>query len=259
MARIADLNDTATVMAETSDKVRSQADAVAQTSNAAAQQVESVAQASDKLTSTIADISAKVDRSGDASTSAVSQSTSNQEQMQELVGSVQKVDQVVNLISSIAEQTNLLALNATIESARAGEAGKGFAVVAGEVKNLANQTTSATEDVAQMITEIQNATGSAVLGIDEINKMITELQDISTNIQAATSEQTAVTQSIAACVDGATRETQQTVSHIAHVTEAADEAGAAGAKVRASAEELTEQTDSLRTEVDRFLKAVRAA
>src|SRR6202035_3691571 len=97
----------------------------------------------------------------------------------------EKIGHVVGLITTIAGQTNLLALNATIEAARAGDAGKGFAVVASEVKNLANQTAKATEEISTQITQIQSATKEAVNAIRGITRTIEEVSTIAISITAA--------------------------------------------------------------------------
>jgi methyl-accepting chemotaxis protein len=100
---------------------------------------------------------------------------------------------VIKLITSIAEQTNLLALNATIEAARAGDAGKGFAVVASEVKDLAQETARATEDIGARVTAIQQDTGGAVEVINRISDVIAQINDFQTTIASAVEEQTATT------------------------------------------------------------------
>src|SRR3546814_11080388 len=101
---------------------------------------------------------------------AVTEAERTNVQVQGLAAAAQKIGEVVQLITDIASQTNLLALNATIEAARAGEAGKGFAVVASEVKNLANETAKATDEVTGQITGIQAATREAVTAIQSIGK-----------------------------------------------------------------------------------------
>ncbi len=108
-----------------------------------------------------------------------------------------EIGNVVKVITSIAEQTNLLALNATIEAARAGEAGKGFAVVANEVKELAQETARATEDIARRVEAIQADTGGAVAAIGEISTIITSINDYQLTIASAVEEQTATTNEMA--------------------------------------------------------------
>ena len=98
---------------------------------------------------------------------------------------------MIKLINGIAEQTNLLALNATIEAARAGEAGKGFAVVASEVKELAQETARATEDISRRVEAIQADTAGAVEAIGQISAVIGEINDFQATIAAAVEEQTA--------------------------------------------------------------------
>ncbi len=104
-----------------------------------------------------------------------------------------EIGEVIKAITAIAQQTNLLALNATIEAARAGEAGKGFAVVANEVKELAKQTASATEDISRKITAIQVDTKDAVTAIGTVSGVIHQINNISATIAAAVEEQSATT------------------------------------------------------------------
>ena len=123
--------------------------------------------------------------------STVAQSTNHT--VGKLGTSSQEIGDVIKVITSIAEQTNLLALNATIEAARAGEAGKGFAVVAGEVKELAQETARATEDIARRIETIQGDAGAAVGEIDEIARIVGSINDLQLTIASAVEEQTATT------------------------------------------------------------------
>ena len=108
-----------------------------------------------------------------------------------------EIGKVIEVIQDIAEQTNLLALNATIEAARAGEAGKGFAVVATEVKELARQTSQATEDIRHRVESIQGTTGEAIGALNEIAAVVTEVDQASRTIASAVEEQTATTKEIA--------------------------------------------------------------
>ena len=166
---------------------------------------------------------------------------------------------MVQLITDIASQTNLLALNATIEAARAGDAGKGFAVVASEVKNLANETAKATEEITGQITGIQHATRDAVTAIQSIGQTIGRINEIATTIASAVEEQGAATQEIARNVQQAAAGTSEVSSNITGVTQAAGETGAAASQVLSSSGELGRQSTLLRSEVDRFLQQVRAA
>ena len=117
--------------------------------------------------------------------------------MQQLGQAAQQISKVTETITDISSQTNLLALNATIEAARAGSSGKGFAVVANEVKELARQTSAATEDIKRTIAGVQGFTGTAIADIDKIAGVISEVGQIVSSIAASVEEQTAVTRDVA--------------------------------------------------------------
>jgi methyl-accepting chemotaxis protein len=189
--------------------------------------------------------------------SAVQEAEATNETVRGLADAASKIGEVVDLINDIAGQTNLLALNATIEAARAGEAGKGFAVVAQEVKNLANQTAKATEEISSQIGAVQEETTEAVTAIEKIRGIIGEVNDIATTISSAVEEQGVSTQEIARNVQQAATGTQDVNANIENVRKAAGETGVAANQVLNASQEMSRQAEGLRSEVDRFLKEIR--
>ena len=220
-------------------EMQSTAESMASTAEETNNQASAVAAASEELTSSVNEISQQVSRSATIANEAVEEAERSNAMVQGLAEAADKIGEVVNLINDIASQTNLLALNATIEAARAGDAGKGFAVVAAEVKNLANQTAKATEDIAAQVTSIQGATQDAVSAIQGIGKTITEISEIATTISSAVEEQTAATQEV--------------TSNITGVTTASGETGQAANQVLEAATELSKQGEHLTKEIDAFM------
>ncbi len=133
------------------------------------------------------------------------------EQIREFSTAAEAIGQVVNVIQDIAEQTNLLALNATIEAARAGNAGRGFSVVASEVKELASQTSTATEDIRTRISAIQVTARDTVLAMGNIREVMTRIDEAAKSIAVAADQQTGAVQQIAARV-AHVAETSQIIS-----------------------------------------------
>ncbi len=248
----------AKTMADTANSTNEQSLAVAAAAEEASSNVQTVASAAEELSSSIDEITRQVAKSSTMAGDAVSEAKSSHDTIEGLVHSAKQIGEVVGLITDIAEQTNLLALNATIEAARAGEAGKGFAVVAAEVKNLANQTAKATEQIGGQIGDIQGATENAASSIEGIGKTIGEVNDVATSIASAVEEQASATQEIARNVEQAAGGTGEVSSNISGVTKAAGETGIAAGEIQGAAEDLSKQSEMLRTEVDTFLDKIRS-
>ncbi|SNY92099.1 methyl-accepting chemotaxis sensory transducer with Pas/Pac sensor [Cohaesibacter sp. ES.047] len=188
----AELDDVANAVTHTNEQAGSAANAAIEASSS----VQTVAAAAEELVASIEEISRQVSHATGVSEQAVQESIQSETIMTGLSEHAQSIGEVIELIDSIAAQTNLLALNATIEAARAGEAGKGFAVVAAEVKDLAAQTTKATDSISSRINSVQTSTNSAVAAINEIRQVIESVNQIAQSIAAAVEEQSAVTRDI---------------------------------------------------------------
>ena len=253
------LDMTAQGMAESANGASRQAVDVAGAAEQAASNVEGVASAAEQLSASVKEIATQVDRSTRVTGETVAKAQRSEDLLQRLVKATESIRAIITFVSEIAAQTNLLALNATIEAARAGEAGKGFAVVASEVKTLANQTAKATDEIAKQIQSIQGATQESVAAIDEISKTIEQLSEISSAVAAAVEEQGAATNEISRNVQEAAHGTQQVSSNISDVQRGATETGSASSQVLSSAQSLSQESNRLKTEVDKFLSNVRAA
>ena len=254
-----EMQSTATSMSSISEETSSQATTVAAAAEQASANVQTVAAATEELSSSIAEISRQVQQQSEMASQASAAAGQSRQQVGELAEQAQSIGEVVDLITSVAEQTNLLALNATIEAARAGDAGKGFAVVASEVKNLANQTAKATDEIAGQIKAVQERTSSTVAAIERIAETIESMTEIASVVASAVEEQNAATQEIGRNVQEAATGTQQVSSAITGVTQASGEAGSASTEVLTAAADLSQQATDLSTEVGRFLDQVRAA
>ncbi|WP_119300436.1 methyl-accepting chemotaxis protein [Dongia deserti] len=256
---VGDMRATASNMSAIAEDTSKRIQMVANASRDASGNVQTVAAAGDELSASIAEISRQVSQSNAVTNEAAVTAEQTDGQVQSLVQAVEKIGDVVRLISDIAGQTNLLALNATIEAARAGEAGKGFAVVASEVKSLANQTARATEEISGQIGEIQSATERSVQSIRAIIEVIRRIDEASSAIAAAIEEQGAATQEISRNVQQAAVSTQDAAQNVEGVTGAASRTGAAASDVGSAAEKVSAQVTQLRSEVAGFLQKVRTA
>ena len=225
----------------------------------ASSNVELVATAATELSASIHEIAGRVSDTSQMAISASARAQTTNEDIQGLNAAAVRIGEVIGMINDIAGQTNLLALNATIEAARAGEAGKGFAVVASEVKNLANQTAKATEDITSQIGDIQRATESAVGAIDEIVRMISDISERTASVAAAVEQQTVATSEISQNVEQAASATREISSAMQGVSSSVADTKGAAQDVRGSADNLGKQSDGLTTRIDAFLERMRAS
>jgi methyl-accepting chemotaxis protein len=254
-----ELEAAATTLSRTAETTQQLSGMVASASDEASSNVQSVAAATEEMTSSVNEISRQVQESSRIARDAVHQAEKTDTRITDLSLAAQRIGDVVKLITAIAEQTNLLALNATIEAARAGEAGKGFAVVASEVKALAAQTAKATDEIGTQIAGMQAATQDSVVAIKEISSTIGRISEIATAIAAAVEEQGATTAEIARNVQQAAQGTAQVATNITDVNRGAGETGSASAQVLSSAQSLSNESNHLKVEVEKFLATVRAA
>ena len=252
------LHSVSEVLRNSAITANEQSTTVSAGSEEASSNVQLVATAATELSASIHEIAGQIgDTSKMAATASDRAQTTNND-IQGLNEAAVRIGEVINLISDIAEQTNLLALNATIEAARAGDAGKGFAVVASEVKNLANQTAKATEDISSQINDIQQATQSAVDAIDSIVQMITDISERASAVAAAVEQQTVATSEISENVEQAASATTEISNAMQGVSTAVAETTEAADDVRGSADNLGRQSDGLSERIDSFLERMRA-
>ncbi|PTW61705.1 methyl-accepting chemotaxis protein [Breoghania corrubedonensis] len=253
-----DLREASQSMSAMAEETSNQSTAVASASEQMAGNVQTVASATEEMGSSVEEIGRQAQVSSDKAETAAQAAQASVGQVQALSGSVQKIGDIVGLIQAIAEQTNLLALNATIEAARAGEAGKGFAIVAAEVKDLATQTSKATEEISSQIAEIQSETQSSAAAIETVTTLIDDLNSLATSIAAAVEEQGAATREISANIQQAAQGSEQVAGNIAGVGEAASESSTASLKVLNLADTVATHTRELRERTHSFLERVRA-
>ncbi len=255
----AELESTARSLAATAEENSRQSTTVAASATQASQNVRELAAASERVSAAIAGISGDLSDSARIAERAGIEADRTDQVVQDLSDAALRITEVTTLINDIAGQTNLLALNATIEAARAGEAGKGFAVVAQEVKNLANQTSRATDDIARQINKVQEETQSAVGAIETIRGTIREMARITSRIASAIAEHDTAVRAIRESADEAARGTDAVTANIEGVSRIAQDTGTSSTEVLQASEDLNRQAESLRSEIERFIAEVKRA
>jgi methyl-accepting chemotaxis protein len=222
-----------------------------------------VATATEQMTATIGEIAGNSEKARRITADASSQATRITDQMNRLGEAAREIGKVTETINEISSQTNLLALNATIEAARAGSAGKGFAVVANEIKLLAQQTASATEDIKVRIGGVQSCAADGIAEVERVSRIIHEVSDLVSSIAAAIEEQTTVTKDIASNIAHASngvgeahgrvsqssQVSMEIASDIAVVDQAAGQIAGSSEEVQATVVELSKLAETLKETV----------
>jgi methyl-accepting chemotaxis protein len=247
-----ELSASSSQIAASAEETSAQSGVVAGAAEEVSRSVETVAAGAEQMGASIREIATNAAEASEVAARAVTAAEATTATVAKLGDSSKEIGDVVKVITSIAEQTNLLALNATIEAARAGEAGKGFAVVANEVKELAQETAKATEDIARRVQAIQGDTGAAVTAIGEISQIVAQISDRQTTIASAVEEQTATTSEMSRSVQEAAGGTGQIAENIVGVSGAAEATTQALAQTRTAVDELSRMAAGLRATVSRF-------
>ena len=247
-----ELSASAAQISASAGETSAQSGVVAGAADEVSRSVQTVAAGAEQMGASIREIATNAAEASAVAARAVTAAETTTATVAKLGESSAEIGNVVKVITSIAEQTNLLALNATIEAARAGEADKGFAVVANEVKELAQETAKATEDIARRVEAIQKDTGAAVSAIGEISSIVAQISDRQTTIASAVEEQTATTAEMSRSVSEAAQGSGQIADNISGVSAAADSTTQALSQTRVAVDELSRMAADLRTSVARF-------
>ena len=251
-ASSAELTAVAGRMNSSAGRSASRAQAVSTASDEISVNINTVSAGAEEIGSSINEIARSTSSAADVAGQAVRAAGEAGGILQKLDVSSAQIVSVVKIITGIAAQTNLLALNATIEAARAGDAGKGFAVVAGEVKELAQETARATEDIRTRVAAIQTDSAAAVMAIGEIGAVIDQINATQTAIAAAVEEQTATTNEMSRNVGEVAVGSRDISANVAEVAEAAAETTGAAANTAEAADELARIAQELQESLSRF-------
>ncbi|MFI5842063.1 methyl-accepting chemotaxis protein [Catenuloplanes sp. NPDC051500] len=250
--RSTDLQAASRTLSSNTDEASGRVSSIDEAAGEVTAGVSAVASGAEEMGAAIREIAVSATEAAGVAADAVRVAAQAEELMTKLDLSSAEIDTVVKTITAIAGQTNLLALNATIEAARAGETGKGFAVVAGEVKDLAQETAKATEEISRRIEAIQADTRTAVESISGIGEIIGRINDYQNTIASAVEEQSATTNGMTSDLNRAAGGTSQISSQIGEVVQVTAATREAAHATETAAGDLARISGELRTAVSGF-------
>ncbi len=251
------LNDNADTLGAASARSLAQTTTAIATAQDTSARVRLAAHAGDELSVTISEVETNATQSLALANAAVAEAKFASATIDDLASVAGEISKVTDLISAIASQTNLLSLNATIEAARAGEAGRGFAVVAQEVKALAGQTATATQEISRRIAAIQQTTSRSVDAIQSISRTISELDMSHSRIAGAVQQQANATREIAGNVNSATSGVAQLAAAVSEIESAMTQSATAVTRFSQAAGEVTRQARTIRERVRQFTGQIK--
>ncbi|WP_422036852.1 methyl-accepting chemotaxis protein [Roseibium sp.] len=250
------MQQSATTLDTLANSASTETHAAGNASKNASENVAAVAAATEEMTASVQEIANQTEATTRIVTETVEAAEVTNQYVQTLSETAEHIGSVVNLIRDIAEQTNLLALNATIEAARAGEAGRGFAVVASEVKQLAEQTSKATDEISGRVSGIQTSVKDAASAIGNISAKVSDVMDLTSSVASAIEEQRSANEEIARSAKSASDSTSEAETSMTSVASVVQKTSEEAGSVNSASGLVSEASAMLTEEVERFLSDV---